>query len=64
MDSPCWMAALHLALLLMALWIGISYFVVVVQQPHSPEPTSVVGVAFLMALSSVMAPAMAACPEV
>lgn len=63
MDSPCWTAALHLALLLMDPWTGITYCVVVAQQPHSPEPTSAVEVASLMALSPVIFQAMAACPE-
>lgn len=64
MDSPCWMAALHLALLLMGPWTGITYCVVVAQQPHSPEPTSAVEVAFPMAPSPVIFQATAACPEV
>lgn len=63
MDSPCWTAALHLALLLTGPWTGITYFVVVVQQPHSPEPTTAVEVAFPMAPSPVIFQAMAACPE-
>lgn len=63
MDSPCWTVAPHLALLLMGPWTVISFCVVVAQQPHSPEPTSAVEVAFLMALSPVISQAMAACPE-
>lgn len=63
MDSLCWTAAPHLALLLMGPWTDISCYVVVAQQPHSPEPTSAVEVAFLKALSPVMFQAMAACHE-
>lgn len=63
MDSPCWTAALPLALLLMGPWTGITYCVVAARQPHSPEPTSAVEAVFLMAPSSVIFQAMAACPE-
>lgn len=63
MDSPCWMAALHLALLLMGPWTGITYCVVAAQQPHSPEPTSAVEVVFPMAPSPVIFQATAAYPE-
>lgn len=57
------MAALLLALLLMGPWTGTMFCVVVAQQPHSPEPTSAVEVAFPMAPSPVIFQAMAACPE-
>lgn len=52
-----------MALLLMGPWTGISFCVVVAQQPRSPEPTSAVEVAFPMAPSPAISQAMAACPE-
>lgn len=57
------MVAPRLALSLMGPWTGISFCVVVAQQPLSPEPTSAVEVDFLMALSPVIFQAMVACPE-